>query len=139
MDTDTKLFLGRILGEVYRIQEHTEGMTCNATQAQIYGLLNGSETIIDGILRETPLLEDAKFKSVIDVLNEYFSGEEKDLKGYYSIEGDLNARNVSRSEAIVILTILKSRGQFTDEISKIEKGHSPMECSSFDIDEDTYS
>jgi len=47
---DTKKLLGKILGEIYRIQKHTDGIACAASGQQIYGLLKGIEEAIYGVV-----------------------------------------------------------------------------------------
>ena len=137
MDAEIKLLFGKILGEIYRLQMHTEGMKSGGSPGRIYGLLNGLETEIEAELAAIPFIPKEKYYAVADVLEEYYRDDEKMKKftGYYTIEGELSRRGVSRSEAMVILTEMKANRRFVELIAKMDSSHSPGECRTFEIDE----
>lgn len=136
MDKDTKLMLGRILGEIYRV-ESAMGMDCRAGPARIYGLLKGFETAIDEELAEIGGVEAAKIKAVMDVLEPIWRDEERlaAFTGFYDIEDELEARRVSRGDAIKILSYLNANGQFREVIGKMNSQNSPVECKTFELSE----
>lgn len=131
-----KRAFGKLLGELYRMQSAL-GMNCPATPGQIYGLLNGFETVIDEELDGIGSISAKKFDAVIDVLNHIWADEDRlaEFKGYYDIEGELTARGVDRIEAIRIIRYLKANGQFLDLIQKMNSQYSPVECKTFELDE----
>jgi hypothetical protein len=137
MDAPTKLFLGKILGEIYRLQMHTEGMKCGASEGHVYGLLNGLETEIDKEIGNSSLIEAHKYQAVADVLDPYFYDQEKmkTFKGFYTIEGELSKKGVSRPDAMVILTAMKADLRYLEVIEKMKSSDSPSECRTFEIDE----
>lgn len=137
MDKDTKRLFGMLLGEVFRIQRAMPDMTCAASDAQIYGLLNGFEGSIDEILERTGDISSEKVKAVMDVLEPIWADQEKlkNFRGFYDIEGELGRRGVDRSDAIAILRYLKANHQFTDVIEKMDSSGSPAECRRFELTE----
>ncbi len=110
-------------------------MVCSASDAQIYGLLNGFEGSINEIIERTGDISSEKVQAVMDVLEPIWADEEKlkAFKGYYDIESDLGRRGVNRGDAIAILRYLKANHQFTAIIEKMDSNHSPTECRSFDL------
>ena len=136
MGRDTKVMLGKILGEIYRM-ESAIGMDCPASPARIYGLLRGFETAIDDELAEVGGVEATKVKGVMDVLEPIWRNEDRlaDFKGYYDIESDLEERGIYREDAIKILRYLFANGQFREVILKMNSQHSPVECKTFELGE----
>lgn len=137
MDKDTKRLFGRLLGEVFRIQRAMPDMACAASDAQIYGLLNGFEDSIDEILESTGDISSEKVKAVMDVIEPIWADQEKlkNFRGFYDIEEELRQHGVDRSDAIAILRYLKANHQFTDVIEKMDSSHSPTECRRFELTE----
>lgn len=127
--------LARILGEIYRIQNATEGMTPSASGARVYGLLNGFEVSIDRELERAEGISNEKLDATMDVLEEIQIDEKKmaDFTGFYDIEPTLLARGVNRADAIQIFTYLKANDQFSDLIEKMDSSNSPQECRTFKI------
>ena len=136
MDSDTKRLLGLILGEVFRVQKAIK-VPCNASDAQIFGLLNGFDDVVNDILERTGSINPEQLKSVMDVLEPIWIDDKKKkaFKGFYDIEKDLQERGVDRSDAIRILTYLNANHQFTDLIAKMDSSHSPTECRRFELRE----
>lgn len=137
MDKDTKRLFGRLLGEVFRIQRSLPDLACAASDAQIYGLLNGFEDSLNEILERTGDISAEKVKAVMDVLEPIWADADKlkSFKGFYDIERELEQRGVDRSDAIAILRYLKANHQFTDVIEKMDSSHSPTECRRFELTE----
>lgn len=137
MDKDTKQLFGRLLGEVFRIQRAMPDIACAASDAQIYGLLNGFEDSLVEILERTGYISSEKVKAVMDVLEPIWTDEEKlkNFRGFYDIERELDQRGVDRSDAIAILRYLKANHQFTDVIEKMDSSYSPTECRRFELTE----
>lgn len=134
MDTDTKRLLGKILGEIYRIQKASD-IPCAASDSQVYGLLNGFEDSISEVLEEIGIISSEKVQIVMDILEPIWADPEKlsNFKGFYDIEPDLKNNSVSRIEAIQILKYLKANHQFEEIIAKMDTSNSPMECRRFEI------
>lgn len=135
-DVTTRL-LGRILGQVYLLQDRVDGMAPGAGPAQIYGLLTGIDAAIDSELGRIVGVSNAKLDAVADVLEPIFQDSEKleAFKGYYDIEPELKARGITRTEAIQILTYMWADHKFTTVIAKMDSSHSPAECRTFDLGE----
>ncbi len=130
-----KLMFAKLLGEIYRTQKRIDPNLCTARDAEIYGLLNGFEPVIDRQLSEVGWITDDEITAVADVLQPYFDDEEKlnGLKGYYQIEFALRYAGIPREKAIAILTYFKANEQYTDVIKKLNSDASPIECKRFDI------
>ena len=99
METQLKVFLGKILGEIFRIEQKLS-MTMQpgyATQPNhvIYGLIAGIEPVIDeqiSVLSERYISED-QFKVMCEILDRYVTSP---LTGFDQIENELEHRGVSR-------------------------------------------
>lgn len=133
---ETKLLLGKLLGEVYRLQNNA-GVRSDVGKAQIYGLLNGFENCIAHELEMIGFIPKEKVDAVGGVLEEYFNDDKKleSFKGYYDIEHALEDRGVDRSEAIRILTYFNAGHQFSSVIAKMDSPGSPSECRTFKLNE----
>ena len=137
MEKESKLFFGKILGELYRIQNNSEGIACPAEPAQIFGLLNGFENVIEEEIERIGFVSNEEMKIVSNVLNEYWIDLEKrkNFKGFYDIENKLKDLGVDRYKAIPILTYFKANHQFLELIEKMDSENSPSECRNFNLDE----
>lgn len=134
MDQEQKLFMGRILGEIFRIQKRMEPNFCGVNDSTIFGLINGFDTVIDEQLRLMGNITDEEVTKAADVLAVYFKDEAKlqALKGFYDIEHDLAKLGIDRSKAIQIFTYFKLDNSFTDVIEKFDSSGSPTECRRFE-------
>lgn len=134
MEPETKLFLGKLLGEVYCLQRLVQPKNCAASEATTYGLLNGIESVIDECIPDE-FITSADINTVADTLEPYFN-QSKQLKGYYDIEHNLETQGVDRVKAIKVLTYFKAKGQFSFVIKIIEdgatNGGSPIELGHLD-------
>ncbi len=135
-----KVFLGKILGEIYRIQNNTEGFSCFAEPSQIFGLLNGFETVIDEEIKSVGFISSEKLKAVTKILDEYWDDQKKeaDFKGFFDIEPKLLESGIKRGEASQILKYLKAEGLYITLIDKMDSTNSPSECRTFDLGELDY-
>ena len=133
---NTKLLLGKILGEIYRVQYYNEKIFNKPSEANIYGLLNGIEYVVDSEIDKIGFLSREKFEAMIKILDEYFINPEKlkKFEGYRDIEPELEENSISRSDAIIILTYLYADRRFVELIDKMDTGKSPMECRRFELD-----
>jgi hypothetical protein len=135
MENESKLLLGKILGEIYRIQRSSDEVSCPASDCQIYALLHGFEDAVNQELEMIGFISSDQVRSVVDVLEPIWQDKEqlKAFKGFYDIERELQNRGVDRSAAIRILKYLKANNQFTDIIGKMDSSGSPSECRRFDL------
>lgn len=133
MDTETKLFLGRILGEIYHLKQRME--IEDYGDSLIYGLRNGFENEIDEHLKSVGYISTDKEIALSEILDVIFMDPEKldNFKGYYDIEAQLEATEISRWDAIKIITKFKAENRFLILIEKMGSGYSPSECKNFDI------
>ena len=134
---DNMRLLGKILGELYRIQNRSEFIPCAVSESHIYGLLNGFERSINHEIERIGFISEDELSTVEEILDEYFDDENKleKLNGFYDIEGNLKDRGIDRSKAIAIMTYLYADHRFTNVIDKIKSGHSPIECQRFELTE----
>ena len=131
-----KVFLGKILGEIHRIQS---GMNIpqGLSKGKIYGLLNGFEDEIEDSLQSIGYVSSQEVKSVIDVLDSIKNDSQKlnSFKGFYDLEGELKELGIDRGKLMRILTYFNANGQFHEFIEKMKGIGSPSECQTFDLDE----
>jgi hypothetical protein len=137
-EKESKIFIGKILGEIYRTQLHL-GMS-TASDATIYGLLNGIETVAEEELQGISVVSKEHLHNVAEVLDEIFLSPEKldAFKGYYDIEGKLQERGVDRMTALTAMKYFYANRQFVEVISKMNSSHSPVECKTFEIDKSDF-
>ncbi|WP_157800946.1 hypothetical protein [Bacillus solitudinis] len=130
-----KYLFGKLLGETYRIQKRLNDCPPGVGDDVIYGLVNGIETVVDSQISGLSKVENWEVDVVEGVLNEIFIDPDKTeaFSGYYDIEPELGKRGVSRGKAIVILTLLKAQGRFTNLIVKMDSPKSPVECKRFEL------
>jgi len=137
MEKQTKLFLGKILGEIYRIEKRNSQISCPASVGRIYGLLNGFEDAIDQELESIGYISSAQVEHTCDILDAIYTNpvKMKGFKGFYDIERLLNEVGVDRGNALQILTYLYADGRFVELIDKMNTSDSPSECKTFKISE----
>jgi hypothetical protein len=133
---NTKYQFAKILGEIYRIQNRT-GVPCAASEATVYGLLNGIEKVIDEQIEDLREISSDKVDAVVSVLEPYWQDPKKleEFTGFYAIERELADRGVSRGDAIPIIIYLKADHRFEEVIEKMNSKGSPIECTTFELDE----
>ncbi|QRF33911.1 hypothetical protein [Bacillus safensis] len=131
---DNQLLLqGKILGQIYRIQNR-QGY-CPVTEATIYGLLNGIESVVKDELEELNFIPDDNLTKLSKILSVYYNDKEKlsEVSGYYDLELDIENAGITREEARQILIYFYARGQFVELINKFNSSNSPVECKTFKI------
>lgn len=136
MDMQTKLFFGKILGEIYRIQKKFE-MPCPASQGQIFGLLNGFENCIEEEFEMIGSISKKQVNIVAEVLDEIYLDKTKleNFKGFYDIENKLSSKGIDRGEANQILSYFYADHRFTEIIEKMDTSNSPTEMRRFTLSE----
>jgi hypothetical protein len=129
------LLLGKILGEIYRMQSKA-GLPCSAGPERVYGLLHGFEREIDDELESIGFVSDAQVDAVAGVLEPIWQDREKTaaITGFYNIEPALESVGINRSVAINVLTYFSAARSYTEIISKFNSRNSPIECQTFDLD-----
>ena len=88
-----KLLFGKLLGEMYRIQNKLGiGYVGEAT---IYGLVNGFDDVIDEEIESIGHVTHDEIRAVVEVLNPYHLDTKKfeELDGYYDVIHRSNARH----------------------------------------------
>lgn len=125
MEKESRLLFGKILGEIYRFQRASDVVVCPASQGRIYALLNGFEGALERELEVMGWISDQQVKAVTDSLLAVWQDKNRlnHFKGYYDLENELQRRNISREEAIKILTYLKANHQFVELIEKMNSPH----------------
>ena len=132
---DIALLLGKVLGEVYRLQNN-QGVPVGVSKGHIYGLLHGFERAIKEELGDIGFVSEDESVAVDEVLDEHFYDQEKlaEFSGFYDIEDDLSGKEIDRGKAIRVLRYLYADDRFTDLIEKINNsGNSPTECSTLEL------
>lgn len=129
----TELLLGKILGEIYRLQRKigldTEG------QDVAFGLRRGFESVLEETFRDIGGISTAQLNAVDSVLAEYFAEPAKLSKftGFYQIESKLAELGVDRGTALTILTYQKATGHYDSVLDKMDCSGSPTECRTFEL------
>jgi hypothetical protein len=102
MNTETKTILGKLLGEVFRIQKRTGVPTYS--DGTIYGLLNGVEPAIDSVINEISFVSTELVDRAAKVLQPIFDDPAKlaAFNGFYDIEHELQDAGIDRGTAIQI-------------------------------------
>ncbi|MGC4378270.1 hypothetical protein WD019_15280 [Fictibacillus sp. Mic-4] len=128
-----KFLFGKILGEIYRIQNRNG--YCPVSEGRIYGLLNGIETAIDEEISDLDPITKEELRAAADILNKYWKdpADLKEVTGYYDLEDEFEAAGLDRGKMIKILTYFNSNRQFTELISKFDSSNSPTECRTFEL------
>ena len=136
MANHNKILLGKILGEIYRLQRESRNVQCFANKARIYALLHGFEIAIDEELEEIGFVTTEQVNAVNDVLSSIVTNEDLNerFKGYYDIEDNLKEMDIDRPTATKILKFFNAQGSFADLIKRMDSRDSPVECKNFDID-----
>lgn len=137
-EQQTKAFMGKLLGEVYRIQRHL-GLPNGPSKGEIYGLLNGVEYEIDKQLEHIGFVTTQQLEAADNILNEHDQREAKldDHSGVYGLERELGAAGIGRGEAMVIYKYFKANGSFQSLIERLNRSsHAPSELQDSSIDSD---
>jgi|GEM_PF-5608027 len=123
-DVDLKICFGKLLGEVYRLQQHV-GM--DVEEGVIDNLLDGNEEVIDEIL-STSLLTSAQISHVADVLTPFIDDSSKleSLDGYYQLKNKLDEGGVDDYTTMRVFQYFLRSSSFTEVIEKICTGYSPV-------------
>lgn len=129
------LLLGKILGEVYRIQRKI-GLGTEGNDV-VFGLRHGFESVLDETFRDIGGISTAQLNAVDSVLEKYFAEPAKlsAFTGFYEIEYKLQALGVDRGTAMTILTYQKATGRYDSIIDKMNCSGSPVECRTFELDQ----
>lgn len=134
MKDENKVLLGKILGEIYRMQNQMN-MVGGASSSQIYGLLNGFEESIEHELEMIGYVSKTQFDAVGEILDEVFTDEEKmkEFKGFYDLEKKFKERGVDRGQANKIIRHYYADDRFIDLIDKMDSSDSPSESRTFKL------
>src|SRR6478736_10393329 len=131
MDDQTKLFFGKILGEMYRIQKRVDPTMFGYGDEVIYGLCNGFESVIDAEIDKIGSVTTRQLNSAGAIFTKHW--HDPNFKGYYDLEPELTAAGIDRGTAMKILTYFKAENGFVELIEKMNSGHSPTECKTFEL------
>ena len=121
---------GRILGEVYRLQKRIDPDMCQASEADVYGLLNGIERNVEyHLFREQEPIDPAFVDAVYD-------GLESD-NGYYGLAGVLESKGfkVDKSKIKRVLKWIQADGRYPEAIEKVQSSNSPAELKNLTLNE----
>jgi hypothetical protein len=114
MDDKNMLAMGRILGEIYRLQKEINPEMCTASESDIYALLNGVQSRIDYHL--TGELSGIHPEYVTAIYDGLDTG-----KGYYGIVDAIEDAGY-KHDTMKILTVLRYTlldDRYTDTIEKV--------------------
>lgn len=119
MEQELKLALGKILGEVYRIQKY-QGIT-DASDGKIFGLLNGFEEAIESELGSLSFISEEKISIVSDVLTPFWTEQKEisELPSFTDLRLELERKGISHGQLITILKYLRATNRFDKEIDKL--------------------
>lgn len=125
-----KVLLGKILGELYRLQNHYAPGFFSTDKSTIYGLLNGIETVIDDQVPLDPI-SAGEYAIVNNILFDYSTGRE--VLHPEAVDGHFRSMGIDRSKTTTILRYMKAAGFFEDVIDKISSGNCPSEYKTLEI------
>ena len=130
---ESKLLFGKLLGEIYKLQNAMNPKGIQINEATIYRLVNGFEWEIDDQIENIGFVSRADEQAVADVLDEYFQDKAKleALTGFYEVENKLKTKGIDRIKAIKIIKAMYAREAFTDVIKKFNSTGSPGEAKDF--------
>jgi hypothetical protein len=131
---DTKKLMGKILGEIYRIQVNSN-IPCSATQQQVYGLLHGFEEAIESELNSIGFVSNKEVDAVAKTIDPIWTNAQRleAFTGFYNIEPELHSKGVDRPQAMKILRYFHADGGFEEIIKKMDSNESPSECRKFEL------
>lgn len=135
MEKELKLWFGKMLGEIYKIQYHSKELYCPVGPETIYGLINGFEGVIEDNIPEYSITQE-DYENMISVLTPIHQDSEKlnNFEGYYDIEHDLEKLGINRSKAMDLFDFFSLRGAYREIISKMDSSGSPSEMRTFKTD-----
>lgn len=118
MERDVQLALGKILGEIYRVQK--EQGICEVSDARIMGLLNGFQQALESELEDLDYFSNEEVNVVADYLKPYWTGEKamSELPTLVEARLELERKGVSHGRLLTILEYLHANGRYTTEIKK---------------------
>ncbi|WP_338705237.1 hypothetical protein [Priestia aryabhattai] len=119
MEQETKLALGKILGEIYRLQR-AQGIL-QVPEEKVFGLLNGFEETLNGELAGLDFISEAEVEIVADYFDPYWKYKKglEELPNQKSIELELERLGVRKGNFGTILKYLYANNRFTEEIDKL--------------------
>jgi hypothetical protein len=122
MNRETTLLMGKILGEIYRIQKRVDTEMCGVDEATIYGLLTGMEPVVNEQLQMQGI-SSQKLSAVATALNRYNDPTKmREFQGFPTIDFELEQAGVDRADAYIIFKYLKADGRFLELINKMDPG-----------------
>ncbi len=114
MDNETKMFLGKVLGEVYKLQYNLNPDNCTVGPERIYGLINGIENAVQAEL-PTDFINMQEIRQIEDILHPYLY-EGKPKPSFLGLKVEAEKEMIDEGKLITILTYLKANGQFSNLI-----------------------
>ncbi|WP_445429268.1 hypothetical protein [Bacillus atrophaeus] len=120
MDNELKLTLGKLFGEIYKIQKQ-HGI-CDKSDTRIFGLLNGFEEEITSEFEGLNFYSEDKVNAVCDKLHPYYTKEKdiNDMPSFSQFRLDLEHESgIKHTEVIDILKYLYSKSAYQLEIDRL--------------------
>lgn len=128
-----QILLGKILGEIYRLQNKSH-INISISKERIYGLLHGFESSINDELESIGFISQEQEQQMVSVLEEYSEPEKlAKFTGFSEIEEILTGMAIDRDTARKILIKIYAEGLFHDIINKMDSSGSPPECRTFHL------
>ncbi|WP_406595186.1 hypothetical protein [Bacillus velezensis] len=120
MDNELRLSLGKLFGEIYRIQKQ-QGM-CDKSDNRIFGLLNGFEEELKSEFEGLNFYSEDKVNAVCDKLNPYYTNEKdiSEMPPFSQFRLELEHESgIKHTEVIDILKYLYSKSAYQLEIDRL--------------------
>lgn len=135
MEKENKILLGKILGEIYRLQKNTSKMAVSASSGQIYGLLNGFEDAIENELEMIGFVSQKDVIAVGELLDEIYLDKTKmaNFKGFYDLETKFSELGIDRGKANKIIRYYYADDRFEELINMMDSSGSPSESRKFKL------
>lgn len=131
--SDESILLGKILGEIYRLQRNAD-MPCCASDEDVYGLLNGFENVVEEQLGRVTKNQFKVFEKLIQKFD-VPEDERKEPRGFYAVEKQLAADGVDRATVIKLLRYYKATGHCDHIVQEFDTSNSPGELRNIRVAE----
>lgn len=130
MEKELKLALGKILGEVYRLQIQAEPNIASTSGATAYGLINGFEETINEQLENLKEITSIDVQKVRGVLQPIFDDPNRRISGSYEFKQlkydevwqQANSKGIEEAKFTIVLNYFMANDEYVGLLKAIEDG-----------------
>ena len=103
LNNETKMFLGKVLGEVYKVQYNLDPDNCTVGPERIYGLIHGIENAVEAEL-PTDFIDKQEIRQVEEILHPYLY-DGKLATSFLGLKIEAEKEMIDEGKLITILPI----------------------------------